>query len=80
MFSQAMEKPCSFCGFARGIAGNLLRCGCGTVYCDRVCQKLDYRQHHEGCRANALKQVMRESQLPKQLQKLVLQFLDPRRD
>ena len=73
-----MEKPCSFCGFPRGIAGYRLRCGCGTVYCGRLCQKLDYQQHREGCRADTLNRVVQELPLPRQVHRVVLQFFDPR--
>ena len=75
---EKLERPCNYCGFARGLAGDKRRCGCGAAYCDELCQLRDWPHHKPICRMRQLNQGLQV--FPRPAAAAVLQFLDPRAD
>ena len=73
----AMDVPCTYCSFPRGIAGGTWRCPCGAPYCGTLCQARDWPNHKLTCPWREWGHVLRQL-VPPPLVRQILAFLAAR--
>ena len=76
-FEMPEPCPCTYCGFAIA-RKHPSRCQCwAAIYCDRLCQRRDWRQHKATCIWYAIKKnTSNLPRLPPESVSLVCKFLN----
>ena len=73
----ASMSACEYCAMLLG----RLRCPCGTVYCDDICQSLHYRQSHKDCCCyQAFRKTGQGRRVPAALSVKIFKFIWEKRD